>query len=145
MVTKIRTFYERFSDHERLQPLIRQRKRARAGQFDTERLRLLVNFVLTLNLSQQDQTKLYHLLLFWELTMPGAPGDDGTSVPLRESFKSPHAFRQAIADDIDRAVIEDGSMSCSITEGGVEVEAFIRSALRQGLRFLQGARKVRVV
>lgn len=35
-------------------------------------------------------------------------------------------------------------MSCSITEGGMEVEAFIRSALRQGSRFLQGARKVRL-
>eukprot|EP00170_Pyropia_yezoensis_P008031 contig_33364_g8058 len=76
--------------------------------------------------------------------MPGASGDDGTSVSLRESFKSPHAFRQALADDIDRVVIEDGWMSCSITEGGMEVEAFIRSALRQGSRFLQGARKVRL-
>ncbi|KAK1859253.1 hypothetical protein I4F81_001850 [Pyropia yezoensis] len=109
LVTQIRAFYERFSDHERLQPLIRQRKRARAGQFDTERLRLLEDFVLTLNLSQQDQTRLYHLLLFWE------------------QCRSPHAFRQALADDIDRVVIEDGWMSCSITEGGMEVEAFIRT------------------
>eukprot|EP00170_Pyropia_yezoensis_P000316 contig_1945_g317 len=143
MNTRVRAFFERFRDHERLKPLVRQRHRARPGQFDSERLRLLEDFVLSLNLSQAHQTKLYNLLVFWELTMPGAPGDDGTSVPLRQSFKSPHAFRQAIADCIDRAVIDDGWMSSIITEGGVEVEAFIRNALHQGTRYLRAAKKVR--
>lgn len=99
--------------------------------------------MLALNLSQAHQTKLYNMLVFWELTMPGASGDDGTSVPPRQSFKSPHAFRQAIADDIDRAILDDRWMSCNITEGGVEVEAFIRNALNQGTRYLRAAKKVR--
>lgn len=143
LVIQVRDFYERFADHERLQTLVHHRRHARPGQFDSERLSRLEDFVLSLNLSPESQTKLYHLLHFRELTMPGAPGDDGTTEPLRESFKYPHAFRQAFADDIDRAIIDDGGMSCNITEGGVEFEAFIRNALHQGTRLLRAAMKVR--
>lgn len=68
----------------RLRPLVDARKRARPGQFGSARLRALEDFVLSLNLGLENQTKLFNLLLFWEETMPGAPGDVGTSVPLRE-------------------------------------------------------------
>lgn len=100
--------------------------------------------MLSPNLVQEDQTNLFHLLHFWELTMPGAPGDDGSTVTLHESFKYLYAFRQAIADDIDRAVIVDGWMSCTVNEGSGELEAFIRSALRESISFLRRSKKVRL-
>lgn len=117
LVTQVRAFFEPFADHERLQPLVNHRQHARPWQFGSERLRLVEYFVLSLNLSQENQTELYHPLHFRELTMPGAPGDDDTSVHLRESFKSPRALRLAVVDDMDRALIDDGCMSCHITEG----------------------------
>lgn len=108
LATQSQAVYTRFVYNERLQPLVCHRKCAWPGQLDSERLRLLEDFVLRLNLSEEHQSRLYHLVHFWELTMPQAPGDDGSGVHLQESFKAPHALRQAIAGDNDRAVIDDG-------------------------------------
>lgn len=140
--TTVRASYERFQDHVRLRPLVDARKQARPCQFGSARLRALDDFVLSLNLGLENQTKLFNLLLFWEETMPGAPSDVGTSVPLRESFKSAHAFRRAIADEIYRAVIDDGWMWCTINEGGIEIEAFVRDALHECLKYLRAGKRV---
>lgn len=141
--TQARAFFERFGDSQRLQPLVAPRKRARPGRFNTDRLRTLEDFILSLNVAREGQTRAFHFLRFWEETMPGAPGDDGSSVPLQQSFKSAHAFRQAIADDIDKAVVDDGWLSCILTELGVEYEAFVRDALSVCLKQLRSGKKVR--
>lgn len=111
--TTARAFYERFKDADRAQPLVRQRKRARPGRFDSDRLRALEDSVLSLNMGYDGQNKVYKLVCLWDRTFPGTSGDDGRSLLLAESFKSAHAFRQAISDDIDEAEIDDGWLSCT--------------------------------
>lgn len=143
MSTHVRAFFERFGDADRAAPLVRPRKRARPGMFDSDRLRALENYVLEVGASQEHQTKLYNLLHLWERTAPGAVDDDGSSVPLKKTFKSAHAFRRALADDIDRAVADDGWLSCCVEESGVKFEAFFRSSLREALSRLRSGKNVR--
>lgn len=144
LVSRVRLFFEKFMDTERAVPLVRARKRARPGQFNSERLRALQEFVCDANLSNELRTKLYVFLRLWERTAPEAADDDDTSVPLRQSFKSAHAFRQAIANDIDKAVIDEGWMACAIEESGVTFEAFFRSSLREALKRLRSGKKLRL-
>lgn len=79
----------------------------------------------------------------WDRTFPGTSGDDVSSLLLAESFKSAQAFRQAISDNIDEAVIDDGRLSCTVSENGEKVEAFVRDALRECLKLLEAGKKVR--
>lgn len=142
MTTQVRAFFEGFNDAQRAVPLVRPRKRARPGQFDTPRLRALQDYVLEVGASLEHQNKIYQLVHFWEETAPGAPKDDGRSVPLKKTFKTPHAFRQALSDDIDQAVADDGWLSCVLEEGGAEFEALFRSGLHQALARLRDGRNV---
>lgn len=140
--TSSRAFYGRFEDADRAQPLVRQRKRARPGKVDSDRLRALEDLILSLNLGYDGQNKVYKFVRLWDRTFPGKSGDDGSSLLIAESFKSARNFRQAISDDIDEAVIDDGWLSCTISENGVEVEAFVQDALRECLMFLKAGKKV---
>lgn len=142
MATRVRAISERFKDAERAKPVVRARKRARPGQFDTPCLRALQDLVYSMGLGQTDQTKVHKFLHLWEQTLPGAAGDDGTSVPLANSFKSPHLFRQALADDIDKAVMDNGWLSCDIEESGITFKACFRDGLRMALSELQAGKNV---
>lgn len=144
LVSRVRLFFEKFMDTERAVPLVRARKRARPGQLNSERLRASQEFVCDANLSNELRTKLYVFLRLWERTAPEAADDNDTSVPLRQSFKSAPAFRQAIADDIDKAVIDELWMACAIEESGVTFEAFFRRSLREALKRLRSGKKLRL-
>lgn len=100
---QVRASFERFHDVAQAVPMVRTRKRARPGNFSSPRLGMIQDVVLSIvsgGLSAEDQNRIYALLGFCEATMPGAAEDDGESVPIRTSFKTPHAFRQALSDDI---------------------------------------------
>lgn len=145
IVTQARAGFERFRDSEWVELMVRPRKRSRPGQFYSPRLRMLQDVLLGAGcggLSGDDQNKLFALLLFCEHTMPGAAGDDGHSVPLRESLKTPHTLRQALSDDIDEAVVDCGWLACDIEDGGVQHRAYYRCGLKVSLQALRAGENV---
>lgn len=147
MATQARALFERFGDTERVAPLVRSLKSARPGQFESPRLRMLQDFLLgggSGGLSGEDQNRLYALLALWERTMPGASGDDGRRVPLQQSFKKPHTLRQALADDIDKAVVDGGWMVCDMDDGGVKHKEYFRCELRVTMQALSEGKVVRL-
>lgn len=144
LVTRVRLFFEQVLDTERPAPHVRALKLARPGQFSSEPLRALQKFVRDANLSKELQAKLYALLLSWDWTARGAADGDGSSVPLRQSFKFARAFRQAIANDIDKAVFDKGWTACAIEESGVTFEEFFRGSLQEALKRSRSSNKVRL-
>lgn len=79
---------------------------------------------------------LYGFIDFWEQTMPGAPGDDGHSMPLRQSF-----FRQSLASDLDQGVLDEGWMACFIEESNTIFDAFYRKGMRKALARLNSCKE----
>lgn len=130
--TEVRAHYEQYKDAERAKPLVTARKRARPGQFDSFRLRTLQDFVNNVDgsgLSASGKDQLFNLLDVWSRTKPGMPIDAGHNEELRDRFKTPHAFRKALADDLDEAVSSEGWMSCSLREFDVDHEGYFRPCL----------------
>lgn len=130
--TQARAHYEKYKDTERAKPLVTARKRARPGQFNSYRLLTLQDFVNNVDgsgLSAAGKNQLFNLLDVWCRTKPGMPVDDGHNEELRDRFKTPHAFRKALADDLDEAVLSEGWLSCNLREFGVDHEGYYRPCL----------------
>lgn len=107
--------------------MVRPRKPVRPLQFSSQPWRMLQDVVLSIvngGLSAEDQNRIDALLALSEAPMPRAEGDEGNSVLIRTSFKTPHAFSQAVSVYIDQAVEDDGWMCYTIEEGGVVHTAY---------------------
>jgi len=143
--TRVRAFFEKFGDAQRAVSLVTLRKRRRAGRFDTHRLRVLEDFALSVGgggLSVLELTKLFHVLDAWDRTAPGMP-DDGDHRTIRDVFKSPNDFRQALNDDIDEGVSQNDWKQCMLEESGQSYEVYFRPALGVLLEALQSATRMR--
>lgn len=143
VATRVLAIYERYGDTGRSTPLARRRRHSKAGQFNTRRLRSFESFVLKAGgsgLSATDVTGLWELFFEWESdsSFPAR-----TPKRLRDYFATPHALRQALADDIDEAVDRDGWYTCNLTELGETSEGYFRSALPVIHDVLKCSRKVR--
>ena len=143
--TRVRAFFEKFGDAQRTLSLVKLRKRRRPGRFDTHRLRVLEDFALSVGgggLSVSELDKLFHVLDTWDRTAPGLP-DDGDHRTIRDVFKSPNDFRQALNDDIDEGVSQNGWKQCTLEESGQAYEVYFRPALGVLMEALQSATRMR--
>lgn len=101
--------------------------------FDSYRLRALQRFALTCGegagLTGAEQERLYDLLDIWDGTKPGMPVDAGHNLNLRDVFKSPNAFKNALRDDVDAALLAAGWRKVTLEQNGDTFHAFFRSVL----------------
>lgn len=143
IATRVCAVYEGYGDTGRSMPLVRQRAHSKAGQFNTRRLRMLQSFIFDVGgcgMSGADTDKLWKLFDEWESDGPAPPG---RPKKLRDYFNNPHAMRQALADDIDEAVLSEGWYSCRLTELNEAYEAYYRAALPEIMAALSRAPNVR--
>lgn len=70
------------------------------------------------------------------------PIADGHDQKLRDVFPTCNAFKTAIRDDIDSAVVNAGWRKVVLVEDGMEMVAYFRSALHVVLRLLQAATNI---
>jgi len=68
----------------------------------------------------------------------------GIRFKITDVFKSSNAFRNALRDDLDDAVLAAGCQKCTLTQGGVQYVAFSRSVLDVAMRAFRGAGKVQL-
>lgn len=78
----------------------------------------------------------------WDGTKPGMPHDHGHQQALRDAFPSANAFKDAIRDDLDDAVLEEGWRKCVMDPDGLSVTTFLCPALDVLLAALQDAKEV---
>lgn len=131
--TELRAGFEALRDWARSQPIVVARKRARPGLFNSYRLRALQRFCLTVGggagLTAEEQDQLYDLLDTWDRTKPGMVVDAGHGHNLRDVFKTLNAFKNALRDDEDAAVLRAGWRKCELTQNGDTFTAFFRPVL----------------
>ena len=143
----VRGLYEDMGDEQRSIPLVRLRKAAKTGLFNTHKLRVLQRFVLKTGrggLSLQDQEELYTLLGTWDGSRPGLALDAHDTRTMREVFGGVTAFKQAIADDLDAAVVAAGWRKVNLVENGMTYRAYYRPVLDVVLALLDGQRVIQL-
>lgn len=143
IATRVQAVYEKYGDTARSKPLARRPKHSRAGKFNTRRLRLFESFVFktgACGMSSTNVSDLWELFFEWE---SDTPPPDGKPKRLRDYFDSPYALCQALSDDIDEAVDNDGWYSCQLTELNETSEGFFRSTLSVIKDVLSCGHKVR--
>lgn len=146
VATEVRSHFESLKDAEEAQPIISARKRCRPGKFDSFRLRTLARFALQCGgagLSLDDQADLYNLLDVWGGTKPGMPVDHGATQTLRDAFRSANAFKKALRDEVDDAVLGAGWRKCALEEDKLKFDVFFRPALDVVLDMMRTAKDVK--
>jgi len=147
VATAVRAIYEDQRDWEHSSPLATRRKGWRPGRFDSFRLRAVERFALECGgagLSLEGIEKLWDLLDTWDGTKPGMPMDDGHNKSLRDSFNSVNAFKDAIRDDVDDAVLGTGWLKCPLVVDGLKCVVFFRPVLEVILGMLRRGGDVRL-
>jgi len=143
--TRVRAFSEEIGDAKRAVSLVRLRKQRRPGRFDTHRLRVLEDFALSVGgggLSVLELNELPQVLDTWDRTSPEMP-DDGDHRTIRDAFKSPNEFRQALSDGIDEGVNQNDWKQCTLEQSGMPYEVYFRPALGVLMEALQSASRMR--
>lgn len=137
---ELRASFEALKDWKRSRPIVEQRKRSRPGLFNSYRLRAVLRFVLTCGagagLTEAEQEDLYDLLDNWYGTKPGMPTDAGHHRKLRDVFKSSNAFKTAVRDDVDEALLEVGWRKITLEQNGDVFEAYFRPVLDVVMRII---------
>ncbi|KAK1868634.1 hypothetical protein I4F81_011119 [Pyropia yezoensis] len=99
---------EGYGDKARSAPLVKKRKHSKAGSFNSRTLRAMQSLAFRTGgcgLTTRDTRHLWGLFQEWE---SDSPPQDGHPKKLRDFFETPHAFHQALSDDIDAAVHDEG-------------------------------------
>lgn len=130
--TKVRAVMESLNDTLRCQPLVRKRRGARTGRFNTPRLKALLRIVLEIGragLTYRELAIVYDFMDIWCGTKRGVPACDDEPESLRDAFPSVNSFIQAVKDEVEEAVSGAGWRKVLLTEGGVTYEAYFRPVL----------------
>jgi len=145
--THVQALYEMMEDNSRSTPLISRRKYAKTGKFDRYRLRVLQDFVLGVGeagLGKSDQEKLFNFFEIWDRVKKGMPKDSGHWHTIKDTFATPTAFANAVRDDVEDAVLEEGWKKVTLVEGDVKYEGFFRSAMEVVLTQIENTKKVQL-
>jgi len=145
--TALRAFYEDEGDWERAEPIVERRRGWRTGRFDYFRLRALQRFALKSGgpgLSLQWLEELYDLLDVWDGTKPGMPIDARHNEPIRDAFNTYNAFKDAVRDEVDDAVLGAGWMKVTLVVDGERFVALFRPVLQVILSMLEEGKEVRL-
>jgi len=154
VATEAQAEYERIGDDKRAEPAVHARPNCNPGQFKTPALQMLQMFVHECNgsgLSTAFQTRLYDLLAAWDgsderrkpVASGGKAGATGAN-RIKDVFPSATAFRNAVRDDLDDAILSAGWKKCTLVQGGVSYVTYFRSALRTALDALRNAKEVQL-
>lgn len=141
--TRVRAVYEQYGDRARCVPLTRPLVNSKAGNFKTAAMLLLQSFVnkaCGAGLPGSNVDDLFNVFLAWQ---PKCSSDNDEYETLRGYFRTPHAFRQALSDDVDEAVQEEGWMRCPLTELDQTFEAYLRPSFDVVTEALRTAPHVR--
>jgi len=147
VATEVQAEYERIGDSKRSAPAVDSRPHCKPGQFDTSALKMLQSFVNECNgsgLSTAFQTRLYELLAKWDGSDSSLKEGAGGVNRIADIFPSATAFRNAVRDDLDDAVLSAGWKKCTLVQGGVPYVTYFRSALRTALSVLTNAKVVQL-
>jgi len=147
VATEAQAEYERIGNAKRCEPAIDARQNCKPGQFNTPALKMLQTFVNECNgsgLSTASQTRLYELLARWDGSDGSGSADAGGPSRIADVFTSPTAFRNAVRDDLDDAILSAGWKKCTLVQGGVSYVTFFRSALKTALDALRNAKEVQL-
>lgn len=143
LCTRVLGVHERYSDAGRSLPLAHRLAHTKAGQLNSRGLRGIESFIFKTGgcgMSAQDANEVWTLFDEWgsdERSEAGRPKKP------REYIPSPHAMRQALADDIEEAVDADAWYSCKLTELDETYETYDRAALPEITLALTKTLKVR--
>eukprot|EP00168_Porphyra_purpurea_P021820 TRINITY_DN994_c0_g1_i4.p1 TRINITY_DN994_c0_g1~~TRINITY_DN994_c0_g1_i4.p1 ORF type:complete len:336 (-),score=77.32 TRINITY_DN994_c0_g1_i4:455-1462(-) len=132
----IREHYEQMKDWDTHVPLVTKRKACHPGRFNSYRLRMLQRSALECGgggMLLQDQEKFFDVLDAWDRTKTEMPVDDGHFLGMRDVFDSSTDFKNALADDIDDVIEDDGWLKCTMVEGGESFKVIFRPALELAL------------
>jgi len=142
--TKAQAECERIGSSKRCEPAVDARPNRNPGRYNTPALQTLQTFAKNGNgsgLQTVFQNGLYHLLSKWD-------GSDGSSKPgahvknrIGDVFSSATAFRNAVCDDLDDAILASGWKKCTLLQGGVIYNTYFLSALNTALEALRNAKK----
>jgi len=147
LAAEVRQHYEDLHDWDSRRPLVTKRKACHPGRFDSYRLRLVQNFAFTCSgggMSLADQEKLFNLLDAWDRTQPGQPVDAGHFLGIRDTFGTKTSFQDALRDDIDHAVEDEGWLKADLEEGGESYPFIFRPAMEVALARMRVASKIRL-
>jgi len=128
VATAIQALYEGDGDWERCVPMVDRRKGWRTGRSDSFRLRAVQKFALESGggvMSLEGLEKLWDLLDTWDGTKPGMAVDERHKDTLRDKFNTVNAFKDAVHDDADDAVLGAGLLRCPLlVDGQMYVTSF---------------------
>ena len=147
VAAEVRSFYEDKQDWRRAEPLLKRRRTSTPGRLNSVRLRALQTFALTGRpggFSLAEQEGLFDLLDVWDRTKPGMVVDDGHDQTLRDAMRTVNSFKNALRDDVDDAVLDEGWRKCKLEEGGIVYEGYFRSALEVALKMLRDGKGVKL-
>jgi len=80
-------------------------------------------------LSLKEQERLFNFLDVWDRTQPGMPTNDGHNKTLRDAFYNVNEVLDAIADDLDAAVNDEGWRKEVIEKDDAQYEAYFLSVM----------------
>jgi len=143
--TAVCELYESNGDWERAEAAVEQRKGFRTCRFSSFRLRAVQRCELKCGgagLSLQGLQELFDLLDTWDGSKPGMPIHDQFEQPIRKLFNSGKAFKDALRDDVDDAVLGAGWMKCTLVLDGERFVALFRPVLQVVLGMLKAGKKV---
>jgi len=147
VATEAQAEYERIGDSKRCEHAIDARPNCKPGQFNTPALKMLQTFVNECNgsgLSTASQTRLYELLARWDGSDGRGDKDAGGRARIADVFSSPTAFRNAVRDDLDDAILSAGWKKCTLVQGGVSYVTYFRSVLKTAIDALRNAKEVQL-
>ena len=139
--------YERIGDAQRCEPAVNSRPNCNPGQFNTPALKMLQVFVNECNgsgLSTAFQTRLYDVLAKWDGSDGGGKSVASGTNRIGDVFSSATAFRNAVHDDLDDAILSAGWKRCTLVQGGVSYVTYFRSVLKTALDALRNAKEVQL-
>jgi len=147
VATEVQAEYERIGDSKRSDGAVNARPHCKPGQFNTPALKQLQSFVNDCNgsgLSTAFQTRLYELLATWDGSDSNVKEGTSGANRMADIFPSATAFRNAVRDDLDDAILSAGWKTCTLVQGGVPYVTYFRCALKTALGALRDAKEVQL-
>jgi len=95
-------------------------------------------------LSTAFQTEFYQLIAAWDGSTADGTQPASTPRKIKHQFPSGNAFRNAVRDDVDEAVLSAGRKKCTMVQGGVRYVSFFHSGLKVALEALRCSKKVQL-
>jgi len=95
-------------------------------------------------ISLADQDRFYDVIDAWDRTKPAMPVDAGHFLGLRDKIGSQTSFKDALRDEIDTAIEDEGYMKCTLEEWGERYQDIFCPELELALERMRAADGVKL-